>query len=455
MKKRLLLLLVLVISIVGITACGGDKEEKETDGVGTEDTQKPEDDTNESDDIVDGSDFEVTEPITITWWHALEEQYQGVVDEVVNGFNESQDLITVEAEYVGSYSDVNEALVAAHAAGTGLPAITVANTPYVADYGSSGLSEPLDAYIKATDFDIEDFGMGLIDATNYEDKQVALPFLISTQIIYYNKDMATELGVTFPTQFADMEEFLEKVAVVNDGTTERYGTIIPGWDQWYFETFFLNNGVNIVNEDGLTTDLDGEAALETAKTLQSWVDNGYAYWASGTDASSIMRQNFIDEKAFSVLHTSSLYDTYVDRCDFEVGMAWYPGGETHNSEIGGSMILIPSKNDQDVKNAAWEFLTYLTSSDVNMTWANGTGYMPTRKSVLETEEADTFLEQKPAFEAIFDNLDLITPRIQHTAWSQLVEVWKSYMAETVIEGLDMEKQTEYMVEEINELLGDQ
>ena len=32
-------------------------------------------------------------------------------------------------------SAVNEALVAAHAAGTGLPALTVANTPYVAEYG--------------------------------------------------------------------------------------------------------------------------------------------------------------------------------------------------------------------------------------------------------------------------------------------------------------------------------
>ncbi len=82
----------------------------------------------------DASMYEVTEPITIQWWHALEDQYSQTVEEVVKGFNESQDLITVEPVYIGSYSQLNEALVAAHAAGTGLPAITVTNTPYVAEY---------------------------------------------------------------------------------------------------------------------------------------------------------------------------------------------------------------------------------------------------------------------------------------------------------------------------------
>ena len=52
---------------------------------------------------VDASMYEVTEPITIQWWHSLEAQYSDVVDQVVNDFNSSQDLITVEPVYVGSY----------------------------------------------------------------------------------------------------------------------------------------------------------------------------------------------------------------------------------------------------------------------------------------------------------------------------------------------------------------
>ena len=405
---------------------------------------------------MDKSLYEIKEPITIKWWHSLESQYADVVDKVVADYNASQDMVTVEAEYIGSYTQINEALVAAHAAGTDLPAITVSNTPYVAEYGAGGLTEDLTPYIAATGYDVEDFGDGMLLAAQYEGKQVALPFLISTQVMYYNKDMADEKGITIPEKFDDMDAFLEAASVVNaDGTTEVYGTVIPGWDQWYFETFYLNNGVKIINDDGVTTDLDSEEAVAIANKFKEWCDKGYAYWAAGTDASSIMRQNYIDGKAFSVLHTSSLYNSYVDKCSFEVGMAWLPGAETKNQEIGGCVLLIPSKNDQATKNAAWDFLQYLCSKDVNMTWATGTGYMPTRKSVLDTEEGIEFLKEKPAFQCIFDNLDLIQPRIQHKAWNQLVTVWKNSMSEALLESdVDMDAIIEQMVDEINDVLGD-
>lgn len=397
--------------------------------------------------------YEVKEPVSIVWWHALEKQYDQTVADVVDGFNNSQNLVKVTAEYIGNYSAVNEALVAAHAAGTVLPGVCVANTPYVAEYGAGGLAEDLTPYIKATKFDIDDFGSGLIAATSYKNKQISLPFLISTQVMYYNKTMADKLGVSVPEKFSDMEDFLKKVSKISPDGTEVWGTIIPGWDQWYFETFFLNNGVKIIT-DSNKTDLDGTASVETIKTMNRWIQNGTAYFAVGKDASSSMRQKFIENKAFSVLHTSSLYNTYVKKCNFEVGMSWFPAADTKKQEIGGCVLLIPSKNSQAVKNASWQFLQYLCSKDINMKWARETGYIPTRKSVLETEEGIEFLKQKPAFKCIFDNLDLIEPRIQNKKWSQLAKIWMNSLAEMFIEKTDIDKSVTVMASEINEVLED-
>lgn len=405
--------------------------------------------------VNDAAKYEVTAPIEITWWHALENQYADTVTQIVDGFNNSQDKIKVNAQYIGNYATVNESLVAAQAAGTGLPAVVVANTPYVAQYGAAGLCEDLNPYIKATGFDIEDFGSGMIKASSFDGKQVSLPFLISTQVMYYNKAMADKKGVTIPARISDMDSFLAKVSEKNaDGTTSVWGTIIPGWDQWYFETFFLNNGVKIINDDQTSTDLDGKNSIAVTKELASWIDKGYAYFAVGKDASSQMRQNFFDGKAFSVIHTSSLYNTYVKRCNFEVGMAWLPAGDTKNQEIGGCVLLIPAKNDQQTKNAAWQFLSYLCSKEVNMKWARDTGYMPTRKSVLETDEGKAFLVEKPAFKCIFDNLDYINPRIQNASWNELATIWKNYLAEFYIEKADIDEGIENMAEEINEVLED-
>ena len=352
--------------------------------------------------------YEVTEPITIVWWHALEDQYSALVSEVVDGFNASQDLVTVEAQYIGAYKDVNEALVAAHAAGTGLPAVCVANTDYVASYGAGGVFENLDPYIAATGYDVDDFSTGLLTSSQFEGKQVALPFLHSTQVIYYNKTLADENSITVPTKIEDFPAFLEAGAAACGG----YGTVVPGWDQWYFETLYLNEGVKIITDDN-TCDLDSDTAVGVTNMIKGWCNDGLAYLATGTDASATMRQKFYDGEAFSVMHTSSLYNNYVSKCDFEVGMAWYPAASTGNmfSEVGGCVLGIPAGNDQATKNAAWLFLQYLCGKEVNMKWAEGTGYLPTRNSVLTTDEGVAFLEEKPAFQCIFDNLNLINPRI--------------------------------------------
>lgn len=448
MKKRTIALMTTMALLAGtLSGCGGG-------GSTGKAAQSAQTEAETGATEVDPAKYEVTEKIEIEWWHALEEQYTDTVNKVVEDFNASQDMVTVKPVYVGNYAAVNEALVAAHAAGTGLPGVSVANTPFVAEYAAGGLTEDLTPYIQATGFDIDDFGEGLIQATSYEGKQATLPFLISTQVVYYNKDMAQERGLTIPEKWSDMEAFLEKAAVVNNGQTECYGTIIPGWDQWYFETFFLNNGVKIVNDDQVSTDLGGEKSAEMVGQIRDWYKKGYIDYVENPDNSSTMRQNFIDGKTFSVVHTSSLYNTYVENCDFEVGMAWLPSGETKNQEVGGSALLIPAKNDQATKNAAWQFLAYLCSKDVNMIWASETGYLPTRNSVQTTEEGQEFLKEKPEFQVIFDNLNLIQPRIQHPGWNQLATIWKNSLAEIIKEDVDMNGMLEQMAEEIDEVLED-
>ena len=89
-----------------------------------------------------------------------------------------------------------------------------------------------------------------------------------------------------------------------------------------------------------------------------------------------------------------------------------------------------------------------------MKWAMGTGYMPTRKSVLETDEGLAFLAEKPAFQCIFDNLDLINPRIQHGSWSELATTSKTYMHIMLNQNGDIASNSDDMVVEIDEILAD-
>lgn len=257
------------------------------------------------------SEYDVTEPITIKWWHAHEDQYNEYLNYMTDKFNAENGMgITVEPVYIGAYGEINTQFIAAAAAGTGtVPALVTCNTSYPASYGNDGLCEILDPYIDAYDYDIEDFGEGLIASTSFDGEQVALPYLISTQVMYYNKTAAEAEGITMPKTLDEMEAFLEKATIFNeDGTTKRYGTVFGGWDYWYYEMLYKNNGVETVCADG-TTDVNSAKSVEITAKIKEWIDKGYAYYAFGTGASSNMRQLFWDGGAFSVFHTSSLYDT--------------------------------------------------------------------------------------------------------------------------------------------------
>ena len=447
-RRSFLMATGTLAAATALTACSGGGS---TGKAGTAASSAPASSAAAS-EAADPSKYEVTEPITITWWHALETQYDELVTDIVDRFNKSQDLITVEPQYVGTYAEVNEAMAAANAAGTGLPALTVSSTKYITAYGESGALENLDPYVAASGYDINDFSAGLLLAGQYQGSQMALPFLHSTQVIYYNKTMADANGWTIPTTIEEFTPFLSEV----HSKAGVYGTVVPGWDQWYFETLYLNEGVDIITADN-TCDLASDTALGVTNMIKDWCDAGDAYFATGTDASATMRQNFYDQKTFSVMHTSSLYNNYVSKCpDFEVGMAWYPAASTgdKNSEVGGCVLGIPSKNDQATKNAAWQFLQFLCGKEVNMEWAEGTGYLPTRNSVLDTDEGKAFLEKKPAFQCIFDNLNLINPRIQNAAWSELATTWKNYMEVIMNQNGDVDSSSEDMVTEIDEILED-
>ncbi len=407
----------------------------------------------------DTTPYAVTEPITIQWWHAHEDQFTDQINYMVEEFQKQNPNITVEAIYQGSYGEINEKFVAAVAAGQ-VPALVTANTSYPAVYGSQGLAEKLDPYIEAYEYNLADFGEGLIASTSFEGEQVSLPYLISTQVMYYDKTAATEEGIEMPKTLADMDAFLEKATVFNeDGTTKRYGTIFAGWDYWYFEMLFKNNGVETVLADGLTTDVNSEESVAITTKMKEWIDKGYAYFAYGSNSSTDMREKFWNREAFSVFHTSSLYDTYVTQVGdgFEVSMAWLPGGndgETFKSEVGGAAILIPAKASQAQKNAAWQFLMFMTSPEMNLYWADATGYFPTRQTVKETPEYQEYLERKPAMAPIVDMAEWINPRNQHPAYHNVAGKWADALFSIFNEGAPVQDTLDALAEEITEILED-
>jgi ABC-type glycerol-3-phosphate transport system substrate-binding protein len=77
--------------------------------------------------------------------------------------------------------------------------------------------------------------------------------------------------------------------------------------------------------------------------------------------------------------------------DWGIALVPAPEGGTTASNVGGEHLFI--FKDSPHQEAAWEFVKYLTSTEVQMKWDMETGFLPVRKSVGENPAYLTWVEE--------------------------------------------------------------
>lgn len=400
----------------------------------------------------------------ITFWHSFTGANADKLTEQVAGFEAAYPYIKVNAQYIGGYNDIHTELASANAAGVGVPSLCVINVPRLTSYAQDQVVEDLTPYIEAfaDEINFDDFYEGMTTAMNNEGYQTALPFGQSGQIFYYNKTLLNELGVEFPTEMADMENFLKTVSEA----TGKPALEVHGTDNAYFYCMFCNMGAYMIDVESNTTGLESDVALEMIKKIREWVDAGWVKWID-TDVGNTLMLDFTSGNTASVLYTSSLYASYKAKAEagengatFEVGMANQPKGDagTNYQFVAGATLIVPSAdcNTQAQKNAAFLLASYLTAPAQQLDWASTSSYYVTRKSAAtDAAYADIYaalLEKLPETAVI--DLNSYVTKTQHPLFDKCGDVFENYMSEIMNNGVDPEEGWEMMVEEINDTLAD-
>jgi len=92
---------------------------------------------------------------------------------------------------------------------------------------------------------------------------------------------------------------------------------------------------------------------------------------------------------------------------FNWGTAWLPKNKQAGATVGGAALTIfPSTKERE--DATWKFLKWLLSPENCIRWTTGTGYVPIRKSILDSPEIQNLFQQHPQYKAGFEQLDIAT-----------------------------------------------
>lgn len=118
------------------------------------------------------------------------------------------------------------------------------------------------------------------------------------------------------------------------------------------------------------------------------------------------RSAFNSGKVAMYLDSSAGLTAVIKNSDFEVGTAFIPNesGIFNGSVIGGASLWITNSNNRAKEDAAWDFVKYAVSKDVQAFWSASTGYFPVNKDSYETPVMAEVMEKMPQFKTIVEEL---------------------------------------------------
>ncbi|NOU94821.1 extracellular solute-binding protein [Paenibacillus sp. LMG 31456] len=393
-------------------------------------------------------------PITIQYWHSHAEPQIAALNYMIAEFQKKYPNITVEPVFQGGYPDLHKKLQAAVAA-KDVPAVTNVEVSVLPNFADGGVFADMTPYIKRDKVDMNDFSKGMLQAYAYNDKQYGFPLIVSTSVFVYNKTMLDKLGVKPPATWAEIEDFNKKVTVKENGKTSRYAFSVPGWDTWYYDPWVSNGGGAILSPDHKKTLLDQPDSLKWIQNFRKWMQDGSMQMGYGKGASDTMRQMFLEEKVAMVQHSSAIIKTYLENAKFEVGVSFIPGDKERKSHIGGAGIVMMEGAPAKQKEAAWKFVSFMTGVENNIKWAEGTGYLPTHKSVVNTDEGKKYFEKLPQYKAVFENFDNVVGRPQHPAYPEFSKQYMEVVGKMILENADPVPLMKDSIKEINRIIADQ
>ena len=343
-------------------------------------------------------------PATIKVWYSISGTNGQFFEGQVQSFMAKYPDIKVELTYTGSYADSATKISAAKLAGNSPDiAITSASQLYTGEDGNFSMeTDVLDP-----DFNVDDIRPGILEYANYRGQLAAVPFSISTQVIYYNKDLAAKAGYDLEANPPKTwEEFLTVAKAIQSASSK--GTY--GFDtsdaKWLVKNMLYQNGNEIVrmdSEGNVTPVFADESGIEVARFWARLIDEKVMAKSQHDNAEN----KFLSGKLVFIAATSNRIAKWAESVQFNIGAIEMPYFKEQKVALGGSTATIMTTDP--VRHAAsWALLKFLLNTENQTAYALTTGYLPIRESSLDIPQVQAYMQESDLYSTAIKQLDYST-----------------------------------------------
>lgn len=359
----------------------------------------------------------------IQWWHAMGGELGAKLEDIVKGFNESQDEYTVVPSYKGTYPETMTAAISAFRAKQHPAIVQVFEVGTGTMMAAKGAIKPVYQMMKdeGEAFDQNAFLPSVVGYyTDTQGNMLSMPFNSSTPILYYNKDVFKKAGLDpeqAPKTWADVEAYSKKI--MESGAAKCGFT--TGWVSW-IQTENLSAWHNqpIGTEQngfgGVTARLsvNGPVQVKHWDNLKKWADAGIFKYGGPTGGDNAPPMFYSQECAMIMNSSASRAGVIANAKDFELGFGMLPyyddvAGAPQNSIIGGATLwVLEGRAPEEYKGAA-KFFTYLSSPEVQAKWHQDTGYLPITQAAYDLAKSQGYYDKTPGAETGLKQITLNAP----------------------------------------------
>jgi multiple sugar transport system substrate-binding protein len=192
--------------------------------------------------------------------------------ELIDAFQVAEPGVTVEFIETSDRDDLIARLSTAFAGGAP-PDLFLMNYRFYGQFAVKGVLESLQPYLDSSDvFHADEFYAQAMEAFQVDGEQICMPQNISSLVVYYNKDLFDEAGLSYPDEGWTWADFLRMakaltVDVDGDGVTDRYGV---GMDPEVIRLapFIWSSGAELVDDETDPT----RFAVDTPTAIQAMQD---------------------------------------------------------------------------------------------------------------------------------------------------------------------------------------
>ncbi|HEY9532575.1 MAG TPA: sn-glycerol-3-phosphate ABC transporter substrate-binding protein UgpB [Burkholderiales bacterium] len=346
-------------------------------------------------------------------WHALSGPLGIELDRLVARFNASQDRYRVVSFFHGPYDAVLADDLRVRRGTAQSPHIVQVQDTATADMMRSGAALPLWQVMKEHAPSAQSRYIPVVAAyfSDDEGRLLALPFNISTPVLYFNRDAFREakLDVSkIPSSWYGMPSVLGRL--LESGRPCALTTTWPSWvlmetmSAWHNQAFATHH--NGMADGPARLAFNTRLMVRWVSMLSSWQKSGYFSYSGRSDEAEA---RFSSGECALLTASSASYDRLREAAQFDFGVAQLPYYDDfdeapQNTLIGGSALWVVGGLPASEYRGAARFLAYLSSVDVQAFWHQRTGFVPVTEGAFELSRRQGFYRGHPEHEVAIRQL---------------------------------------------------